>query len=563
MKIPTNIVERDDFYSKIIKICTASQENRANDYAALRQYYLFGGDGGVGSSPFNKIFPHIDLLTSFLYASETTKFMVHLGAAASEHEHSRVSVLSQSINDRWLDSNADRVISNAITWALVNNSTIVKLIPKVNKETKLLEITPFQVHAASFGVYREDISFTDRQEAMVHTYYTTRSQLEIDIADHPHRVVILNSVETTSSKELDEDRQDGIGRLMSSTQQPLVSGTTAVGNVEFNFNSNIDYLPDTEQHELITMEELWIWDTAENDYRMVTRIKDGMTVFDRIASKYDIFLPGEHPFIQFCPSPLPFYYWGMSEVAGLANLQEWYNERIMQIRKLLNLQINPPTDASGFGSMADEKMYALFSEGGLFTDGGQGVQPGKLARHPPTLPQDLFTVLREIDTAFSDHSGLPNTVQGKGEVGVRSGKQTSELARLGSARIKKRALVIEDALEKMATMYLKLMKKYDSTVYQDDKGVSFSAEQFSADFVVKVDSHSNSPIFIEDKKELAFKMLEAKMITRERAIEMIDPPDKEIIKREVKEIEKNEAAQAQAEQQSVAQEGGKKSKPAA
>lgn len=554
MKIPVELVDRETLYNEVVKVCTRSQVDRANDYAILRQYYLFGGQGGVGASPFNKIFPHIDLLTSFLYASETTKFMTHLGASAKEHEYARVPVLSRSINDRWLDSNADRVASNAITWSLVYNSTLVKMIFKVDESTGKVQIHPFMIHPASFGVYREDISFTDRQEAMTHTYYTTKSQLEIDLADHPQKAAILASVESGSATEkLEEEKQDGIARLMMGTQQPLVAGTTAVGNVEFSFESTMDYLPDTDEKELVTLVELWIWDTTEKDYRIVTRIKDGMTVYDRIASHHQIFLPGEHPFIQFCPSPLPFYLWGMSEVAGLANLQEWYNERILQIRKLLNLQVKPPTDAFGFGAL-DENAYALFSEGGLLAPQDPSQINAKLQRHPPQLPEDLFTVLREIDQAFSDHSGLPNTVQGKGEVGVRSGKQTDQLARLGSARIKKRALVIEDALEKMATLYLKIMKKYDNTTYVDDKGVSFTADQFTVDFVVKVDGHSNSPIFVEDKKELAFSMLEQHMITRSRAVEMIDPPDKEIMKRELKDIEA--AEQKAAQQQMQAEAGG-------
>ena len=549
MKIPSDLTERDNFYQTVIQKCTVSQEDRANDYAALRQYYLFGGSTSPNSSPFNRVFPHIDLLTSFLYAAETTKFTIQLGATVKEHEYGRVPVLAKAINDRWNDSHADGVVSTAITWALVDNTRIVKLIPRVNKQSKKLEIAPFVVHAANFGVYREDVTFFDRQEAMTHSYYTTKTQLEIDLADHPHRAAILASVDASSHRALEEESQDGVGRLMASTQQPLVDGTTAQGNVEFQFNMNLSYLPDLDQQDLITMDELWIWDTDAGDYRIVTRVKDGMTIYDRIASKYDIFLPGEHPFIQFCPSPLPGYFWGMSEVAGLAPLQEWYNERVMQIRKLLNLQVYPPTSASGFGATADEKMFALFEEGGFFNDGGQAVQAGKMERFAPQLPEDMFRILKDIDAAFADFSGLPNTVQGKGEVGVRSGKQTDQLARLGSARIKKRALVIENYLERMATLYLKLMKKYDGTTYLDDKGTPFTADQFTDDFTVKVDAHSNSPIFVEDKKELAFSMLEQHMITRERAVEMIDPVDKEIIKRELKSIEAQEQQAAQAERE--------------
>jgi hypothetical protein len=550
MLIPKDIVQRDQFYDDLIKKCLCSQEDRKSQYDALRGYYLFGGSAGAGSSPFNKIYPHIDLLTSFLFSSETTKFSIALGANAEEVEHNRVPILGRAINDRWLESGADKVVSSCITWALVNNTMLVKLVPVVNETSKVMEINPFPVHPGSFGVLREDIGFLDRQEAFVHTYYTTKSQLEIDLKDHPRREEILGGLTSSTGVEIEEN---GIDRLIMGTLQPLSQLTPPSGQVEFSLASSMTYSPDVAE-EIVQQVELWVWDTEANDYQVVTKIKDGAVIYDR----KNFFLAGEHPFVQICPLPLPFYLWGMSEVAGLMMLQEWRNERVEQIRKLLSLQVKPPTSQSGLG-IQDEMAYALFCEGGMLSDktGGMG-GAASVQRFAPIIPPDIFAVLHEIDAAFSDHSGLPNTVQGKGEAGVRSGKQTSELARLGSARIKKRSLVIEDALEKLATLFLKLMRKYDATVYKDEKDASFTADQFTTDFIVKVDAHSNSPIFVEDKRELAFAMLQQHMITRSRAIDIIDAPDKEILKREVAEIEAKEQAAAQAQQQAEAQKAAAK-----
>ncbi len=546
MKIPSGIVERDQFYEEVTKKCLVSMENRKAQYEALKGYYLFGADGGFGSSPFNKIYPHIDLLTSFLFSSETTKFMIQLGANAETIEHDRVQVLGKAINDRWLESGADKVVSGCITWALVNNTMLVKLVPVVSEKTKVLDINPFPVHPGSLGVLREDISFLDRQDAFVHCFYTTKSQMEIDLVGHPRKNQILEGLYGRPGVE--DNAANGIDRLMIGAMHPLTPNTSASGQAEFSLVSNMNYSAEVSE-EVIEMIELWVWDTDECDYRVVTKVKDGAVVFDR----KNFFLPGEQPFVQITPLPLPFYFWGMSEVAGLAMLQEWRNERVEQIRKLLNLQVKPPTSVTGLG-IQDEIAYALFAEGGLMSDktGGMGGS-AKVDRFAPVIPPDIFNVIHEIDAAFSEHSGLPNVVQGKGEAGVRSGKQTSELARLGSARIKKRSLVIEDALEKMATLYLKLMRKYDRTVYHDSSKSenAFVADQFTTNFVVKVDAHSNSPIFVEDKRELAFAMLQAHMITRERAIDMIDAPDKEILKREVRMIE---AMEKQAQQQAQAME---------
>jgi hypothetical protein len=105
---------------------------------------------------------------------------------------------------------------------------------------------------------------------------------------------------------------------------------------------------------------------------------------------------------------------------------------------------------------------------------------------------------------------------------------------LGSSRAKKRALVIEDALEKMATLYLRLMQAYDDTHYTDTDGNKFIAEQFTKDYVVKVDAHSNSPIFMEDLRALAFNLFKSGAIDKESLIDLLDPPMKQLLKERLK-----------------------------
>jgi hypothetical protein len=50
------------------------------------------------------------------------------------------------------------------------------------------------------------------------------------------------------------------------------------------------------------------------------------------------------------------------------------------------------------------------------------------------------------------------------------------------------------------------MMIYDDTQYVDEDGNKFIAAQFTSDFNVKVDAHSNSPIFMEDQRDLAFNL---------------------------------------------------------
>ena len=128
MKIPTNDVDRELFYLDLIEKCKVSQEERKADYSSLRSWYLFGNGPDDSPAIFNKIFPHIDQLTSFLYSAETTRFSIDVGAAVNPMEQVKVPALTRALNDEWLNSNADQVFSIATTWALVYNSTFVKVI---------------------------------------------------------------------------------------------------------------------------------------------------------------------------------------------------------------------------------------------------------------------------------------------------------------------------------------------------------------------------------------------------------------------------------------------------
>jgi len=213
-----------------------------------------------------------------------------------------------------------------------------------------------------------------------------------------------------------------------------------------------------------------------------------------------------------------------------------------EILDLLSKQVSPPTALIGFTGILDEKNFALNRAGGLLSTDMPNAKVEKLA---PTMPPDLFTEMREIDAMFEEASGVGNVLQGKGEAGVRSAGHASQLARLGSSRVKKRALIIEDSLEKLATLYLKCMQLYDDTHLKDTHGIPFIAEQFTKEFTVKVDGHSNSPIFTEDTRTLAFNLLKAGAIDKKSLLDLIEPPMKEELLERLKQMEAKQAAQPQ------------------
>jgi hypothetical protein len=104
-------------------------------------------------------------------------------------------------------------------------------------------------------------------------------------------------------------------------------------------------------------------------------------------------------------------------------------------------------------------------------------------------------------------------------------------------------MVVEDSLEKMATLYLKLMQLDQDRELKDLEGNDFIPSQFTKDYVVKVDAHSNSPIFMEDLRQLAFNLFKAQAIDKESLIDLLDPPMKQLLKERLKKMEAKAAAQ--------------------
>ena len=524
MRIPTKPEEREFFYLDLINKCDVSKDERNGDYSSLRSFFLFGAGPEESPAPFNKIASHIDQLSSFLYSAETTRFNIALGAGVSDEQHRYVPSLTQALHDEWNNSNADQVFSTALNWALVYNTTFIKLVPYNNS------IMPYLVDPGTIGVLREDVPYTDRQQAMTMTYYSTKQDLWARLYAHPNRDSIISRI--TTAQYQPTHIPEGIDRIVMSQTNPTLYGTVNLDLYGYN-RMKARIAEDT-----VEMTELYVWNDEIQDYQVVTRASPDVIIYDR--PNESMFLKGELPFIQICPNPQYDYYWGQSEVSKLVYLQQMRNRRMTEILDLLSKQVNPPTALTGFTGIYDEKNFALNRAGGLIAS---DMPNAKAERLSPNIPQDLYAQLREIDQMFEETSGIVSVLSGKGEQGVRSAGHASQLARLGSSRAKKRAMVVEDALEKMATLYLKLMQTYDNQPLKDVEGNKFIPAQFTKDYVVKVDAHSNSPIFMEDLRSLAFNLFKAQAIDKESLIDLLDPPMKQLLKERLRRMEAKAAMQ--------------------
>jgi len=363
MRIPTDETKRLDLYREVREACLASRDDRLTRYAQNRRWYFHGVNEGDSPSRSNKIYSHLDTVASFLFASDTTRFNVKLTTLADKTDYERKEVFAERVNEKWNDSNADIVWSQGVLWSLVYDSTIIKHIRRCGT------LHPFVVDPACFGVYRDDVMMLDRQEAFIHVYYMTQSDLERQLALHPRRAAILQEVTAAYAKKDTSEEMPALNRLIDMVQ----TETNLIGEV----NIATDILPEYRAEisvPLIEMGELWIWNDDEDDYQVVTMASEVTVVYDR----RNIFMPrspllraweAEHPFVQCCPNPLFDYFWGASELERLVTLQAERNEIKAHLAKLQRKQVDPPSAWSGMG-IIEEKLAA-------FNDPGAQISVGK------------------------------------------------------------------------------------------------------------------------------------------------------------------------------------------
>jgi len=299
MKIPKAADKRLELFRDLAEVCLVSRDDRIERYAMFRNYFLYGMSGGEEQTAWNNCFPSIDLLTSFLYAADTTKFSVNLGVSAKREEMKRSAPAAKRILELWKQSNADTIFEQALTWSLVYDSTLVKFI----RRGKYAE--PFFVDPGCFGVMREDVPMLDRQEAFIHVYYISPSELERRLMFHPRRDSILRGLAGTRVKKDTPNETPGlIERVAMSAVTPDLIGEANVA---------LDVLPNYKAQlgeDVIEMGELWVWNDEEDDYQIVTMADQEHVIYDRP----NFFMPrselweSEHCFVQICPNPLPDYF---------------------------------------------------------------------------------------------------------------------------------------------------------------------------------------------------------------------------------------------------------------
>lgn len=558
MIIPRDPVDRAIFYSDLVRQCAATRVRRFNLNQTLRNYYLFGSADN-GGAPYNKIGSTIETLASFIYSTDTTRFSLKLGTTATPDDIHKAVPIAKEVGEQWRISRANTLMDLGIRWALCYGIMLMKT-QWMKSHVRCYLVEPHQ-----FGVLREDIMDLRDQEAFTHHYTITRSQLLAQLEGHPKRLEVERMAGANLEESLPGNFGEGLNRLLVGGPVAGVGNSLATGTGNTNVDGGLggpgrgpayDWVPRVEV-QLTDMCDLYVWDDEEEDYRLITQCAPGITIYDRPASEVS-HVRGEPPFAVIRAGLTTYdYFWGESFVSKLTWLQDWRTRRIYEVCKLLSRQADPPLLMTGMGGIADEKAASFRAAGGQLSNPNPQAKAEFL---PPTIPQDIFTELTQIDKWFEDQAGLGHILQGQGESGVRSKGQADLMARLGSSRPKDRATAVEESAEVVARLILLTVQEHSEQRFQvvtdDSAPLTFTPEQFTKDYEVKVDGHSSSPIFMEDIKHTAITLFEAHAIDRETLLDMFDPPNLQELKARLRKIEQQEAQQREMQMQAGQQQQG-------
>ena len=577
MRIPSE--KREQFVREIVEACLVSQSDRIQRGMYYKNYFLSGSDQPTYPAAFNRTFTYIDDLESTLYSPVSLK--LHIGdpdlpniltEAKGRAAASRLRIHSRR-------SNTDSMTSSAVGWALVKGKSFNKQMWKGSG------FKPDLIQPEAMGVLKENYGQLDEgMEAFTHSMLLTPFELKRLIWNAPRREETLKKLAASSLgqtyplAEMTNEKQVIVGGLY-----PFQPAGSPNPN---NTRGIVDWMggPSPTMSPACSPSIRWfVW--TRPGFGMTSaltgrrfRIIGETLVFGKLQTANSLAynpsskmenpeLKGRHPFCEFCPNPLEGYFWGRSEIVNVALLQEFINKRISGINRMLRKEEEPSTKFVGSTGVNQMTLSRYRAPGGYFSDPNPNA---KIEDSAMKVPADVWAALHEYERMFDAMAGKPPVAQGRGDQGVRGQGHAQTLLQMASPRFKDRALLVERDCEGMYSLMLDLARAHDAKkiiawVPREQAGaealpedpliippvkgqaaVPFTFSNLDEDVVCTIDSHSASPIFAQEGKQLIFDAVKIGAMTPAQAMERLDisGEDEIIAGIERREAAKNEQIQA-------------------
>jgi hypothetical protein len=564
MRFSVNPDKRHDRAIETLQICQESQMERASFYRTVRHIYRYGAHSGIECKD-NRIKPIIDRLSSFLYAPESVNFWADLGPQALSNwadipdatmaqlgqidtlqgipedkleamlesvQFDRIESVIDSINDSWTDTDIDVELGDSIDNALIDGCAIMTLQVEERSDGKN-SIVSYPIMPEYFGVWREDQKSLSKQQAVAHTTHLSEPEIRFLLWSHPDREEIMKNLEPG------ENDQVSAGRIFPTS----ANDTSISGSPLGVFTGQFDYQP-KHGAPLYKLHELYVWDDAPGDYRYFKIVGDRIIADFLVGGEYapngalvkkGNGIKGRLPFVKICPYPIRNYFFGWSLVDGLQVLQNWYSARLNKLDETFEKSLDKPRAVMGMGGLSDEIDRALNTAGGTAYIGQPGASVQEMDR---SVPPEALEILESIRDNFYDFSSMRPSMFGKEDKqGARTEGIASQFMRVGAAPIRRIALTVEKQIEEIASLLFLFKRRYEDEKLSGPNGETFVLAEFPEDARIKVDGHSQCPLFVEDNARQAEALQRAGVLTPTTLVDLVHPQMKGLIKFRLRKIE--------------------------
>ena len=535
MILPSGRTALLDRMLEVKEACRASAPQRA---ALCRAQNLWIQTGRASGSRalINKLYSHIDRLSAHLYSPAELRFILDFEAHYPTDVLAMGEATARTLTREWERKDIDVMFGAAVDTGLSYGAAVLKQMwGHSGLEARV--IMPWQ-----FGVYREDVNNIEDQEAVCESGLMTLEEAwrrisHLPKADEMYRKIVAHARKDTGDPVNNSFFHNVLSTSVLNTD--LASIRQQPGGVVQLSSDPSSMMGPQLDIDLVPYHEMYVKDDDRGDYVTVLMIEPDILV-SPYSKRENQFAPKTQPYTLVQPNFVPGYFWGRSEIVDLMEPQGLLATWMDDTRRMMGLQVDKILAFSGADGITDEK-YAEFRAAG-FMDMPAGAKVEDLT---PQMPPQMFQAIELLNRQMEEISGFGNILSGQGEPGVRAGNQAESMIKMASPRLRDRSLLLERQCASAADKSLDCLAAKDDRIYRTsgpaDKAREFLLHDLPEDRRVTVDSHSSSPIFSDDHKDLVAFGLKAGFLGGDSAIELLPFPQKDLL---VRRYEAMQAAKA-------------------
>lgn len=528
-----------------IEECRQSQASRTAYCRTINQITETGRN--TGPKALINLLPFLlDRFSAHLFSPTELQFTIDYENIYAKNILEWGKVGARLLSRDWERSNTDTAFARGVYEAGKYGACVFKQWVQQEGEKASPVYHKRLVMPWQFAVYREDENEIGKQPILCETTLLTMPEVWRRVYSLPEAEKLYKRIQTHSMRGLIGDTPNSFFHQVLSTNQINTSGQSGSpmpgGIVSLTSDSNYPILEPQIGTDTVRMHELWV--QGESDYVTIQIIEPDILVAP-IYNRTNLLAKnsGRHPYTLIQMNEVSGYFWGKSEIADVTEASGWLATTADDARRMLGVQIDKLLGFSGYDGLADE-LYDQARSAGYFN-----MPAGASVNDITPAWVDFLPILKFIIEIINMQSGFPEILQGRGEPGVRAGVHADTLLKTGSPTLRDRSLLIERQCATAADLTFMLKQYKDGATYwtkadtpKDAEETSFLMADIPMDRRVSVDSHSSSPIFADDHKQLMAEGAKLGIVTPHYMVDNLPFPNKELLHTELREKEKQNQA---------------------